>query len=323
MPASETTVDGRPRLGVSACLLGRPVRFDGGHRRDTFVCERLAAHVELVPVCPEVELGLSVPRETLRLTGPPTGARLIGLRSGRDYTDEMKAYADARLAELAALPLDGYVLKKDSPSCGLTRVRVYGDGPRPGRTGRGLFAQRLRERLLALPVTEEGRLRDAGLRESFLHQLFTHHRLRLALVGGRAGALVASHAAHKFLFLAHSPARQRYLGRVVADLKARPLAQLMEHYRTEAMFTLAQPTSRGKHANVLSHILGFLSPALAPAERRELVDLVDEFRAGQHDLGVPLALLVHHLRRIDPDGWLAGQIYLQPFPRALGPWSLT
>jgi uncharacterized protein YbbK (DUF523 family) len=160
------------RLGISACLLGEAVRYDGGHKRDAFLTETLAAHVKWVPVCPEVELGLGIPREAIRLIGDPAAPRLVQEESGVDLGDRMRHYAARRAEELAALDLDGYVLKRASPSCGLFRVKVYRHNGVPSADGRGLFAAALVERLPALPVEEEGRLSDPAPRENFIERVF-------------------------------------------------------------------------------------------------------------------------------------------------------
>jgi uncharacterized protein YbgA (DUF1722 family)/uncharacterized protein YbbK (DUF523 family) len=330
---------------VSSCLLGHQVRFDGGHKRQAFLLDDLAGFVDLVPVCPEVEMGLGVPRETLRLVLPaggdsPTDAgarpsprpRLVGNQTGSDHTDGMNAWAAARIAELGELDLDGYVLKKDSPSCGLERVRLYREGApssvQPSRTGTGLYAQALSTALPGLPLTEEGWLMDAGRRESFLARLFTHHRLRTVLDAGsssRAGetssarhALVKIHAAHKFLYMAHSPRGQHALGRVVARVAELPTQEIAPTYIGLAMGLLGHVATRGKHANVLQHILGFFKNVLAPPEKTEILALIEEFRSGLHTLAVPLALLTHHLRRHEQGGWLSEQVYFDPFPKQLG-----
>lgn len=318
----------RPRVGVSACLLGQGVRYDGGHKRQAFLVDELAAFVDLVPVCPEAELGLGVPRETLRLVsragpGRDGGPALVGNQTGRDLTAAMNLWAEQRVAELGSLDLDGYVLKKDSPSCGLERVRLHPEGAaaqtQPSRTGTGLFARRLATALPGLPLTEEGWLMDAGRRESFLARVFTHHRLRNALGGGGGArhALVKIHGAHKFLYMAHSPRGQHALGRVVARVNELPAAEVAPTYITGAMGLLATVATRGKHANVLQHILGFFKDVLAPPEKVELLDLIEEFRSGLHTLAVPLALLTHHLRRHAQEGWLAEQVYFDPFPKQL------
>jgi uncharacterized protein YbgA (DUF1722 family)/uncharacterized protein YbbK (DUF523 family) len=320
------------------------VRYDGGHKRQAFLVDELAAFVDFVPVCPEVEMGLPVPRETLRLVRRgEDDVRLMGNKTGTDFTDVMNRWAEERVTALAPLDLDGYVLKKDSPSCGVERVRLYpvddavddasapprskgaasgappvaSSGP-PSRTGAGQFASILRERLPALPLTEEGWLMDAGRRESFLARVFTHHRLSGALAHGGRHALVQTHAAHKFLYMAHSPRGQHSLGRIVARPDELAPDALVPAYVAAAMALLAHVATRGKHANVLQHILGFFKEVLAPAEKSEILALIDEFRGGLHTLAVPLTLLTHHLRRHQQEGWLATQVYFDPFPKQLG-----
>ncbi len=216
----------RPRIGVSACLLGKPVRFDGGHKRSDFVADVLARFVDFVPVCPELESGMPVARESLRLVKDRGSIRVLGNRSGDDYTDRVATWVQSRLPSLGELNLDGFILKKDSPSCGIERVRLYRDRQdrQPARNGTGLFAAALRERFPSLPMTEEGWLYDASLRESFLGRVFTHHRMRASLlVEPSRAALVAFHTEHKLLYMAHSPRHCRGLGRVVASVAERPL----------------------------------------------------------------------------------------------------
>ncbi len=310
----------RPRIGVSACLLGRPVRFDGGHKKSDFVAETLSRFVDFVPVCPEVESGMSAPRESLRLVSHPVGLRLIGNRSGVDQTDRMTTFATDRVTELLALELDGFVLKKDSPSCGLERVRVYpGITGQPARTGTGLFSATLRDRLPSLPLAEEGWLRDAGLRESFLERIFTHHRMRTQLLSEPSrGKLVAFHSEHKLLYMARSPVLYRELGGIVAQSAERPLTATIGLYAARAMAALQERSTPGKQANVLQHILGYFKRVLTPFEKQEILSLIDDFRAGLHGLVVPLTLLLHHLRKHEVGEWLAGQFYFEPYPRELG-----
>ena len=235
------------RLGISACLLGQAVRYDGGHKRDPFLAETLGRFVEWVPVCPEVELGLGVPREPIRLEGDAAAPRLVAAKSRRDLTRAMTRLARARAAELARLDLVGYVFKKDSPSCGMERVRVHGGG-RPRRCGTGLFARALMERLPLLPVEEEGRLGDAALRASFVERVFAHARWKGALAAGMTRArLAAFHAAHERLLLANHPAACRRLGALVANAGKRPLRAVVADYGAgfmEALRTQAPPSTR-------------------------------------------------------------------------------
>ncbi len=308
----------KPRIGVSECLLGRQVRFDGGHKRHAFLAEALAPHVEYVAVCPEVEVGMGVPRETLRLVTGPRGIDMVGNRTGTVYTDRMETWAARRADQLAALELDGYVLKKDSPSCGIEGVPVHSERGGPSLSGSGLFAAVLSNSLRSVPLVEDGWLHDSGRRESFLCRVFTHHRLRAGLGDGASRAkLVELHAAHKFLYMAHSPEKQVQLGRIVAAVAERRLEDVISEYIALAMQVLAIPTTAGKHINVLHHILGFFKDVITGAEKAELLALIEHYRDGVHGLETPLALLVHHLRRYRADGWLAAQVYLEPYPREL------
>lgn len=312
----------RPRVGVSECLLGRQVRYDGGHKRNDFLCDALGVEVSWVPVCPEVEVGMPVPRESMRLVGEVARPRLI-TQHGIDHTEAMETWAERRIDALAAMRLDGYVLKKGSPSCGLERVRVYAEGGGGGApaAGSGVFAAALRRRLPSLPLTEEGWLFDERRRESFLDRVFTHARLReaFAVEGAGVGALVEQHAAHKLLLMAHSPSRAKALGRLVGVAAERPFAEVAEEYVAGAMEALAVNATRGKHANVLQHMVGYFRGATPADERDEILARIDEYRRGLHPLAVPLTLIVHHLKRHDPSEWLAAQVYLAPYPLAISP----
>jgi uncharacterized protein YbgA (DUF1722 family)/uncharacterized protein YbbK (DUF523 family) len=310
------TAPARLRVGISACLLGHEVRWDGGHKRDAFLTETLGGFVEWVPVCPELELGLGVPRETIHLTGDPRAPRLVGTRSGTDHTDAMQRLARTRVAALERLGLVGYVLKKDSPSCGMERVRVHGRAGAPARTGVGVFARTLVGRLPLLPVEEEGRLHDPGLRENFVERLFAYDRWRRFSARPTRGGLVRFHTAHKLLLLAHAPAAYQRLGRLVAAAKARPLGQVLASYGEAFMEALRVRATPRRHANVLEHMLGYLSDGLAPAERQEMVEVIADHRRGVVPLVVPLTLVKHHVRRLGI-AYLAGQVYLDPTPKEL------
>ena len=304
------------KVGVSSCLLGQPVRFDGGHKRHEFVVELLGPFVDYVPVCPEIELGLGAPRDTLRLVRRGDDLRMV-MANGTDYTDDMRAYARRRVEKLAGDDLDGYILKRDSPSCGMERVKVHAGAGPAGRTGRGLFAEALMARLPLLPVEEEGRLSDPALRENFIERLFAYRRLK-DLFQGRwtAGALVAFHTAHKLVLLAHSPEAYRRLGQLVAGAKRTPRTEVRASYEEQFMRALAVVSTRARHANVLQHMAGYFRDRLPADSRHELADAIDEYRRGRLPLIVPITLVKHHVRVLDV-GYLAGQIYLQPHPREL------
>ncbi len=300
---------GAIRVGVSSCLLGQQVRYDGGHKRSDFVADILGARVTFVPVCPEVELGLGTPRPTLRLIRRGDDVRMM-MSDGRDFTESMRSFAKRRVERLKDDDLAGYVLKKDSPSCGLTRVKVYEETGIPSKSGRGLYAEALLERWPHLPVEEEGRLQDEALRENFLERVSAYHRLQ-ELFQGRwtVGSVVAFHTAHKLAVLAHTTEGYRRLGRLVADAKSMDRAELREAYTAglmQAMTLLATPK---KHANVLMHMLGYFRGQIDVGDRDELLTAIDDFREGRIPRIVPLTLIRHHVRRCGV-AYLAGQTYV-------------
>ncbi len=321
--------DDRPRIGISACLLGQPVRFDSGHKRDPFLVETFGEHVEWVPVCPEVEAGFGTPRETMRLVlaAPqvrergerfdPAAIRLVLNKQGTDVTDTLVRYARKKVEALAVADLSGFVLKKDSPSCGMERVKVYTPQGPGERGGRGLFAEALMARMPNLPVEEEGRLGDPRLRENFVERVFAYRRLT-ALFAARwtVGDVVRFHTAHKLTLMAHSPVAYRELGRLVADAKATPRQAFATEYQTRFMRALAIIATPKRHANVLQHMLGYFSKAIDDDARNELLGLIEEHRQGQVPLIVPMTLMRHHVRRQRVD-YLLGQTYLEPHPREL------
>jgi uncharacterized protein YbgA (DUF1722 family)/uncharacterized protein YbbK (DUF523 family) len=305
------------RIGVSSCLLGQRVRFDAGHKRDAFLLEELGRFVEWVPVCPEVELGMGVPRPSIRLERRGAGVRLVEPRSGADHTRAMRAFARRRLAGLQSLALSGYVLKKDSPSCGMERVKLWEPGGGARRAGVGLFAQALLEAAPELPVEEEGRLHDPRLRENWIERVFAHHRLRsLFRARWRPRDVVAFHTAHKLQLMAHSPAAYRQLGRLVAGVKAEPRGAFQRLYARAFMQALARMATPGRTTNVLQHMAGHLRDHLDAASRAELSELIHDYRRGLVPLVVPLTLIRHHARRCEV-AYLLGQRFLDPHPKEL------
>lgn len=308
---------GGVRIGISACLLGASVRFDGGHKLDRFLAGTVGPLVEWVPVCPEVEAGLGTPREAVRLVGTDERPRLVG-RSGADHTDLMARTVDRLVGGLAGAGLDGFVFKKSSPSCGLFRVPVHppaGGRPVPGQ---GLFAAGLTGRFPDLPVEEEGRLQDAGLREAFFEAAYAHHRLRRFVEDGPTPAgLVELHARHKMTLLAHDPDGYRALGRLVARAGAGDFPAVVDGYITRFMAAVRAPATRGRHANVLQHLFGLVTDRLDRPRRQEFVEVVDDYRTGLVPLAVPVTLLRHHLAAGDAPGWATAQTYLEPYPKQL------
>jgi len=305
------------RVGISACLLGQEVRYDGGHKRDRYITDTLGKFFEWVPVCPEVEMGLGTPRETLRLEGDSTSPRLVFAKSRGDITAGMQAWATSRLDDLARLDLSGYILKSDSPSCGMERVRVYRASGIPAKDGVGIFARALTDRLPLLPVEEEGRLHDLPLRENFIERVFCYRRWRDLVAGGLTrGKLVTFHTAHKLLLMAHSPKQYAELGRLVANAKALSVRNLEASYGKLFMATLRVKATAKKHTNVMHHILGYLKRDLDARDKAELVAVIADYHRELVPLIVPLTLLNHHLARIRVP-YLRDQIYLRPHPKEL------
>ena len=304
------------RIGVSTCLLGEHVRFDGGHKRDPFLVETFGRYVEWVPVCPEVEAGLGVPRESMHLRRIADDVRLVTTKTGIDHTEAMRRYAARRVAALSAHDLCGYVLKKNSPSCGMERVKIYGRSG-PVASGRGLFAEALLQAFPHLPVEEEGRLNDPRLRENFVERVFAYRRLR-SLFSGRwtIGRVVAFHTAHKLQLMAHSPRLYAELGRLVAGAKGLARPALRASYEAQFMSALEVMATPKRHVNVLQHILGYFTDQLDRAARQELVELIDDYGRGVVPLVVPLTLVRHYVRQFTI-AYLQAQTYLEPHPKEL------
>ena len=316
---TETALDrvdpSRVRVGVSSCLLGEPVRYNGGHKRDRYVTDVLARHFEFVPFCPEVAIGLGVPRPPIHLRGDPADPRVVGVSDpSLDVTEALDAYG--RRIGAAIDGLSGYLFKKDSPSCGVWRVRVHpahGNGS-PARSGTGRYAAAIRARQPLMPVEEEGRLNDPGLRDQFVLRVLVYHRWQcLRAAGPAARDLVAFHTEHKYLLLAHDPGRYRALGRLVADAGRRDPATLLAEYGRELMSAIEKPAGRRAHYNALQHAAGHLRAQLDADDRAELHDAIDRYGAGDAPLLEPLTLLRHHRRRHGSD-WLVRQRYLDAGP---------
>ncbi|MFV2176959.1 YbgA family protein [Actinomadura sp. LOL_016] len=308
----------RPRLAVSSCLLGAPVRYNGAHSRDRFLTGQLSRHVDWVPVCPEMEIGLGAPRPTMRVH---TDGR-IRAKDGTDHTAAMTALADRRISDLESL--DGYVFKARSPSCGLLNLPRHASGPderadgQPvDRRGTGVFAARVRDALPDLPAEEDGRLNDPVLREHFVERVFAHARLR-AFFGTdwRPRDLVDFHSRHKMQLLAHHPEGYRETGRIVARAGRGDRDELEAEYRRAFNATLAVRAGRGRHTNALQHVLGFLAGHLDPTRRRDVRTAIESYQRGTAPLSVPIALLRHHA---EGEGlrYMADQTYLNPFPEDL------
>jgi uncharacterized protein YbgA (DUF1722 family)/uncharacterized protein YbbK (DUF523 family) len=302
------------RILVSACLLGEQVRYDGGHKRDPYLVETLGRFVEYVPVCPEVECGLSTPREAMHLAGDPADPRLVGVRSGADHTARMRNWARQKLRELEALDLCGYICKKDSPSSGMERVKVYGDGGIPARAGAGMFTKAFMDRFPLIPVEEEGRLQDPVLREMFVDRVFTLRRLRHTIRRGKSRRnLVEFHTDHKLLILTHGRTRYTEMGRLVARAKDFAPGELYGRYLhllTEALRSRPTP---GRCADVLLHMMGHFRKLLTSDEKLELLEVIDRYRNHLIPLIVPVTLIRHYVRKYDV-AYLERQVFLNPHP---------
>jgi uncharacterized protein YbgA (DUF1722 family)/uncharacterized protein YbbK (DUF523 family) len=312
-----STMDDRIKIGVSACLLGQPERFDGSHKHDRYLTGTLAEYLEFVPVCPEVEAGFPVPRETFRLVGDPQNPRLLTTRTGVDHTERMTAWAARRVRELEAENLCGFIFKSDSPSSGLERVKVYNDKGMAEKKGVGLFARAFTRHFPLLPVEEEGRLNDAKLRETFIEQIFTLKRWRETLaLPFSLKHLVDFHARHKLLVLAHSPAHAKLMGKRVAEGKGRPIREVYADYERLLLEALRLKTTVKKNTNVLQHIMGYFKQQLTADEKRELLEVLDQYRREVLPLIVPVTLLNHYVRKYD-EPYLKQQLYLNPHPLVL------
>ncbi|MDH4246024.1 MAG: DUF523 and DUF1722 domain-containing protein [Nitrospira sp.] len=305
------------RLGISRCLLGDEVRFDRGHKRDQFLTDVLGRYVEWVPVCPEVEAGLGIPREAMRLVGNPQHPRLVTITSKHDHTEAMETMAEGRLDSLNSLDLSGFVFKRGSPSCGLERVRVYTVQGMPSQSGVGIFAKAFTEQFPLIPVEEEGRLCDPALRENFIERVFCYRRFQdLVQNGVTKQTLIRFHTIHKYLLLAHSQQHYEAMGRLVGQAERYRLKELTLKYGEQFMTTLTMKATVRKHVNVLQHIVGYFKSRLTTQEKAELLDVIADYHRGLTPLIVPLTLVKHYVQIFDV-GYMRDQVYLNPHPKEL------
>lgn len=305
------------RLGISRCLLGDEVRFDGGHKQDHFLTDVLGRYVEWVSVCPEVEAGLGIPREAMRLVGNPRQPRLITITSQQDHTAAMETMIEERLDALNKLDLSGFVFKRGSPSCGVERVRVYTPQGMPSHSGAGVFAKAFRDAFPLIPVEEEGRLCNSALRENFIERVFCYRRLQDLLQNGlNRQELIRFHTIHKYLLLSHSPQHYKTMGQLVAQAERYRPKDLTVKYADLFMKTLAVRTTVRKHVNVLQHIVGHFKKRMSPHEKAELLGVINDYHQGLTPLIVPLTLLKHYVQVFDVS-YIRDQVYLHPHPKEL------
>lgn len=302
------------KLGISTCLLGQNVRYDGGHKHDRFLTGTLGQFVEYVPVCPEVECGMGIPRESLRLVGDIESPRLLTTKTGKDFTGQMKDWATGRLQALEVENLCGFIFKSDSPSSGMERVKVYPESGMPVKKGSGIFARMFMDHFPLIPVEEEGRLHDPKLRENFIERIFTLKRWRQVCSENRTlGGLVEFHTVHKLLILAHSPEHYRKLGKIVAEGKITPLQTLFDTYAGMLMAALKIKTTPQKNANVLQHAMGYFKKQLSAEEKQELLEIIHQYQSSLIPLIVPVTVINHYVRKYR-EPYLVAQYYLKPHP---------
>ncbi len=303
-------------IGISSCLLGNEVRHDGGHKRNIYATSTLAEYFTFRSFCPEVAIGMGIPRPAIRLSRINDDIRLVGSKDSElDVTQEMLDWSEGAIQNMQ--DLSGFILKNNSPSCGMERVRVFDGNGVPDRSGTGLFARVLMESMPWLPVEEEGRLNDSTLRENFIERVFVYYRWQqLIKTGLTVASLMDFHQRHKFILLAHDEAEYRQLGPLIASCTKENLQSVADEYLLRAMTMLKSRSSRKRHSNVLMHVMGFLKTKIDTDDKQELIEILDDYRNGKIPLIVPVTLMRHHLRRF-PDEYISNQYYMSPYPEEL------
>ncbi|MBQ56270.1 MULTISPECIES: DUF523 and DUF1722 domain-containing protein [Pseudomonas] len=314
---SQNTSVRKPKIGISACLLGSEVRYNGGHKESRLCSRTLTEYFDFIGICPEVAIGLGIPREPIRLVGDPDAPRAVGTVDREfDVTAKLADYGSRMAGELT--DISGYIFMQQSPSCGVNRVKVYQDNGRPSEPkGQGIFAREFCKRHPNLPVEEDGRLNDPVLRENFLTRVFAYAQWQqLCKDGLSRHRLIEFHSRYKYLLMATNPLQYKALGRLLGNMAKQELEPLAEHYFSELMRALKTCATRRTHSNVLQHLSGYLKQSLSSEEKQEMQQLIGQYRQGIVPLVVPLTLLKHHLRQ-HPDRYIAQQVYLQPHPENL------
>lgn len=304
------------KIGVSSCLLGNEVRFDGGHKHDRYITGTLSNYITFVPVCPEVECGLSIPREAMRLTGDPEKPTLVTNKTGIDHTERMINWARKKVVQLEQESLCGFIFKNRSPSSGMERVKVYDKNNVPRSIGVGLFARAFMDHFPLLPVEEEGRLHDILLRENFIESIFVYRRWRDVVASPSAGGLVDFHSRHKLLLMAHSEKHCRMMGKMIAQAGKLDHNELISQYQESLMAAMRLKPTIKKHVNVLMHMMGYFKKLISADEKQELLSIINQFHECIVPLIVPITLLNHYIRKFN-EPYLNKQYYLNPHPLEL------
>lgn len=311
-----TDFENKITIGVSSCLLGNEVRYDGGHKHDRYITETLGRYLSFVPVCPEVECGLPIPREAMRLVGEVDRPRLVTNKTGVDHTDRMLTWARKKVAELEKENLCGFIFKNRSPSSGMERVKVYDGNNVPRAVGVGIFARAFKDHFPLLPTEEEGRLHDPLLRENFIEQIFVYQRWREVADTPTAAKLISFHTTHKLLLMAHSEKHTREMGRLMAQAGSLELDTFIERYQELLMAAMSLKPTTKKHVNVLQHMMGFFKKLISADEKQELLSVIEQFRNNIVPLIVPVTLINHYIRKYQ-EPYLMQQLYLNPHPLEL------
>lgn len=303
-------------VGISSCLLGEEVRFDGGHKQDSYILGTLANYFTFQPVCPEVAIGLPIPRPPIRLVQYEEGIHVVGVKDPSvDVTDRLHDYGRKMASEMNGI--SGFIFKRASPSCGMERVKVYAPDGRSIDKAAGAFAEEIKKGQPLLPTEEEGRLGDPGLRENFIMRVFVYHRWQQLIAGGiTPQKLIDFHSDHKYLVMAHNQSAYKRMGKMLANAGKEHLRELAAEYVTELMSALARPAPRRQHVNVLQHLLGYLKNQLDAEDKAEMLEVIEHYRDGIVPLVVPITLLKHHFRR-HPHEYIERQVYLSPHPHEL------
>ena len=296
-------------IGISSCLVGQKVRFDANHKEQRLITQKMAQRFEFIPVCPEVAIGLGVPRTPIHLTGDQHNQRAVNIKDETvDVTQRLIDFGQQKAKQL--VHISGYIFKKGSPSCGLFNVKVYKTKNKVFHSGTGVYAKQIIQNNPLLPVEEEGRLKDGSLRHNFLQRVEVYRRWQQLLADGISKkSIIEFHTRHKLMLLAHCEASYRTLGPLIAQLGDTDLHSFADEYISMMMAGLKKPSSRGKHTNVLEHILGYFKRDLDVHDKSEMRQLIDAYRAGELSREVPLTMLKHYLRKF-PSHYVNQQYYL-------------